>query len=422
MKSLSKWSALFTLLFIMNSCLKDECTNALKYVELNPVMMKAEDFRTNTITTTSTQELKNPGKIYFYKNYLLVNERGKGIHFYNLEDLSNPRHEIFYNIPGNFDIAIKNDQLIVDNVIDLISIDIKDIQHPELKIRSKNYKNVSEAAGQQFVAYYEKTNRTRVIDCSETGPNETFTNWNGGWWFSLSSASFDASVFSFNEVNSGTGNVGVAGSTTKFMLAKDMLYTLNDYQLWTWNTSSLEAIQKIDMGWGIETLFAQNDLLFVGSTSGMSIFSLDNPLSPRKLSELSHATACDPVVVQGNTAYVTLRSGNACTGNENQLDVIDISNATNPKLLKTYPMKNPHGLAILNDKLFICEGSYGFKILDASDRDKIKEKVFAKDIKSTDVIALSENFVMVVGDEGFNILDVSNTGNIKVISKINVEK
>ena len=85
-------------------------------------------------------------------------------------------------------------------------------------------------------------------------------------------------------------------------------------------------------------------------------------------------------------------------------------------------MKNPHGLAILNDKLFICEGSYGFKILDASDRDKIKEKVFAKDIKSTDVIALSENFVMVVGDEGFNILDVSNTGNIKVISKINVEK
>jgi len=37
-----------------------------------------------------------------------------------------------------------------------------------------------------------------------------------------------------------------------------------------------------------------------------------------------------------------LRSGTECQGFANQLDVVDISDLSNPSLLKTYPMDNPH--------------------------------------------------------------------------------
>ena len=36
-------------------------------------------------------------------------------------------------------------------------------------------------------------------------------------------------------------------------------------------------------------------------------------------------TSCDPVVVQGDYAFVTLRGGTECQGFSNQLDIIDIS-------------------------------------------------------------------------------------------------
>lgn len=423
MKMYLRWTALFVTLGFISSCLRDECTQTKQYVQLNPVYMKAEDFRKDEILTQVQAPLKNPGKIYFYKDYLLVNEKGKGIHFYNMSDLSNPVHEIFYLIPGNFDMAIVDDQLIADNVVDLIKIDISNLENPVLVTRSENYKFVQEYQGQNFLAYYETSNRTEVLDCSQTGLNQNFVNWNGGWWRATDGFLSFNEVFSSADVNSGSNSgAGVAGSTSRFMLAKNMLYTLNDYQLWTWNTSTLESISKVDIGWGVETLFAYQDLLFVGSNSGVFIYDLQNPLSPRQLSSLSHATACDPVVVQNNTAYVTLRTGNACTGNSNQLDVIDISKPANPTLVKTYPMKNPHGLAIQGDRLYICEGTYGFKMLEASDREKIKEKSFAKDIKSSDVIALGNDRVMIVGEDGFYVLLVSEDGRMQELSSIKVDE
>ena len=422
MKNLYLWACLLGCIVFMHSCLSDECTSTNTYVQLNPVMMTAAQFRTNTIKTSTNVALENPGKIYFYNNYLFLNDKGKGVHVYNIQNLSKPIHEIFYEIPGNFDIAIKDDHLIVDNVIDLISIDIKDVRNPVLKTRHQNYKFGQESPGQSFVAYYERTNISRIIDCSQTGPNENFANWGGGWWLNSSRFAVDAQVFSTNEVSGSNGNGGgVAGSTSKFMIAKNMLYTLNDNQLWAWNPANLDPVKKVDIGWGIETLFAYNDLLFVGSNSGVFIYDLQDPLSPVQLSSLTHTTACDPVVVQGTTAYVTLRSGNACTGTDNQLDIIDIANPRSPKLVKTYAMKNPHGLAIRGERLYICEGEYGFKILDAEDRDKIKEKSLDKNIKSTDVIALNEQYVMVVGSKGFYILDVLDANNIKTVSSITTD-
>src|SRR5690606_14246558 len=131
------------------------------------------------------------------------------------------------------------------------------------------------------------------------------------------------------------------------------------------------------------------------------------------LSTFTHATACDPVVVQGNTAYVTLRTGSACSGTNNQLDVINIESPADPRLIKTYAMTNPHGLSVHGDRLYICEGDYGLKVLDVSSPDKVKELSFDKSIKSKDVIALSDQYIMVIGSDGFYFIDATAAKDLK---------
>ncbi|HMP32325.1 MAG TPA: hypothetical protein PKD85_22140, partial [Saprospiraceae bacterium] len=118
-----------------------------------------------------------------------------------------------------------------------------------------------------------------------------------------------------------------------------------------------------------------------------------------------------------NTAYVTLRTGTGCAGNNNQLDIIDIKNLSLPKLIKSVPMLNPHGLALYNDKLFICEGKYGLKILETKS-DDVNELAFNKNIESEDIIILDERTALLIGPQGFYMLDVSNPKSVKIISSI----
>jgi hypothetical protein len=134
--------------------------------------------------------------------------------------------------------------------------------------------------------------------------------------------------------------------------------------------------------WDIETIFPYKTNLFIGSSSGMHILDISSPESPAKVSTYVHIRSCDPVVVDDKYAYVTLRSGTACQGFTNQLEVIDITDLKAPELLKTYPMTNPHGLGIDKSTLFICDGRDGLKAFDASDVYKIDQAPLAhyKDI------------------------------------------
>jgi hypothetical protein len=73
------------------------------------------------------RDIENAGKIYLYKQYLLINEPNLGIHVYDNETKTNPIKLGFINIPGNIDIAMKDDHLYVDSFIDLVVIDFSEI-------------------------------------------------------------------------------------------------------------------------------------------------------------------------------------------------------------------------------------------------------------------------------------------------------
>ena len=408
------------LIITLSGCLRDECSETRKFVQFTPIMTTVDQFRTKEIRTFNGFALKNPGKIYFYKNYLLINEAGKGIHFFDISNPSSPKEVIFYSILGNFDMAIRNDLLYADNVIDLLQIDIKDVVKPKIVKRIENYNNQYTAPNHSHLAYYEKTNVVQELDCTQNNGNFFFQN--GGFWADVNMVRRDVlSPGGANNNAFGNSNTGVGGSTARFTFAQKHLYTVDQSTIRTWDPLTLQKLDERQLGWGIETIYPFKDKLFIGSNTGMFIFTIEQNGQPSLQSTFTHARACDPVVADDETAYVTLRTGTNCAGNNNQLDVIDIKTLTAPKLLKTIPMLNPRGLALHNGKLYICEGQYGFKVFSVN-KDDVKEISFDKNLKSEDVIVLDEKNTLLIGTEGFYMLDVTNANSIKVLSSILIEK
>ncbi len=171
---------------------------------------------------------------------------------------------------------------------------------------------------------------------------------------------------------------------------------------------------------GIETVFPFKDKLFIGSNTGMLIYSVQNPASPEKQGEFNHVRTCDPVIADDNYAYVTLHSGTRCTGFTNQLDVLNISNIQSPQLIKSYPLTSPRGLSKDGNILFICDGNDGLKVFNATDPNNITLfKQFALG-EANDVIAYN-NIALVVTNNGLYQYDYSNILDIKLISKITVQ-
>ncbi len=163
--------------------------------------------------------------------------------------------------------------------------------------------------------------------------------------------------------DSSDSSSGTGGSMARFACIGDYLYTVDENSLSTFNISDSSKIvptSHITADWSrIETIFPKDSLLFLGSQQGMYIYNLKNPAKPEFVYLYTHVVSCDPVVVQGKYAYVTLRtdfSGNFCNRGVNQLEVIDVSILTNPRKVGTYSMENPRGLGIDGTSLFVCDG------------------------------------------------------------------
>ena len=360
----------------------------------------------------------NTGNLYWYKGHLLINEIGEGIHVIDDTDPANPLPVAFIEVPGNVNMAVKDDILYADLFIDLVAIDISDISKAHIIGRTQdvfsNWYPLIE--GQGYIIDYVPTEQTIEIDCRDG-------RW-GRQWFAIdmaifATASFDVSS-SLAEVG---GNTGVAGSMARFSMAKEHLYAIDEWQLRVFNLDNTDPmlVNTVQVEWGIETLFSQGDYLFIGANAGMFIYDNSNPSSPAYVSEFRHARSCDPVVVQGNIAYVTLRSGNECQGFTNQLDVIDIEDIRNPRLIRSYSMDNPHGLSVIDSTLYLCEGQFGLKVYDITDVNAIQQSRLdhKSDFHCFDVIALpGTTLVMVVGEDGLYQFDSADRTNLADLSKI----
>ncbi|WP_236970492.1 LVIVD repeat-containing protein [Membranihabitans marinus] len=410
---------------IFTSCLKDECVEKLEYAVYEPVYLSEEQYNEG-ISVLEPRPLQQPGIIYTYQDYLFINELNKGIHIFDNSDPNNPQAVSFISILGNTHFAIIKNQILANKFGHLLSIDISNPLSPEETSRVSDVSNDYYFENNRgYLAYYEKTDRVETIDCSDPEFNSVrWTDRQTGniFWQGRPEVDFLAADASNS---SGGGDPGVGGSTARMTISHNTLYWVNDSQLLTFDISDQKKPREIsstNIGWGIETIYPFKDKLFIGSTSGMFIFSLEDPYRPELQSSFSHANACDPVVANDNTAFVTLRSGNECNGFVNQLDVIDVENINAPYLIRTYEMIQPQGISLLDKYLYLCEGDFGLKILDVSQRDDVKLLNHIKSIKANDVIALGNDILMVIGDDGFTQFDISERDNPKLLSEITVDK
>lgn len=423
MKNLLYRAITLVLLTVVFSGCKDKTYERVTYEANVPVYMAFSDFR-SSFAKSEPIEITTPGKIYFKDNFLFVNEYGKGIHVVDNSDPANPKKIAFYKILGNIDMAIRGNTLFADSYIDLVSIDITDINNPVEKGRLKNIFPEIVPEGDKWYPY-SNVDKTKgvIIDWEVKTITEDHEPGDYSWRFLKGDfVSFMAAAETTGNIN---GSAGVAGSMARFMLNEQYLYLIAlPWRLKTVDVttpSQLIVKDSVDVSRSMETLYRMGNKLFIGTTTGMLIYDITIPEKPVQVSAYNHFTACDPVVVDGNYAYVTLRTGTRCTNGSNLMEVIDISSITNPYLVKSYPMFNPHGLGVDGDLLFVCDGDAGLKVYDKSDPLQILNNQLAhyKDFNTFDVIPLNK-ILMLIGANGIYQYDYSDPKNIKQISQLKI--
>lgn len=396
-------------------CIKDECRQERKYTYYTPVYKLKDEVLAN-IKSNPARPINNPGKIYIRGNYIFLNEVDRGIHIIDNSNPASPRNIAFIDIPGNMDIAVKGNTMYADMYTDLVTLDITQPTQVVIKKITEGifpvrwYNNGFHPVNNMVIADWVKHDTVYRSSCD--APN--FLSWNADVFFANAAPGSSAASSPF----------GAGGSMARFAIMNERLYTVTNSDLDVFNISNPNDPQRgnrVQLGWDIETIYPFRNNLFIGSRTGMHIYHVGDPDLPVRTGSFMHAMNCDPVVADDRYAYVTLRSGTTCRGGDiNQLDVVDIANMSNPSLVKTYPLSNPHGLSKDGNLLFVCDGAAGLKVYNAADVKNLS-LISQYDIDTYDVIAYN-GVALLTGKDGLYQFSYTSAGNISMISKIPVNR
>lgn len=215
---------------------------------------------------------------------------------------------------------------------------------------------------------------------------------------------------------------GSGGSTARFTISGNYLYTVDNSELKVFNIAdAANPVLKntVPVGFEIETIYPFKDKLFIGSTSVVHIFSIDDPENPQKLSTAISPEVlrrCDPVVAKDTVAYATLRTNGVCGGVQSILAAYDIKDITHPVQKATYPVTEPYGLGYADTALYVCnrDGLYVFNISNVFNPQLTKK---ITDGWYLDVIPYYNTLICQVQD-GLNLFDISSRMNPSLITKI----
>jgi hypothetical protein len=399
---------------IFNACLKDTIKSRYAYTFYVPVYKTKAEVKAG-IKSNPPRSIISPGKIYVYGHFIFINDIDRGIHVIDNSNPYTPRNVSFINIPGNMDIAVKENTLYADLYTDLISIAIKNPENIVLKKLTENvfpYRNFYNSFSQDSAKIIVDWIRHDTVITSRTDLDKTIY---GSVYMCYSSANASGSTVSVSPY-------GAGGSTSRFAIVNDRLYTAGATDLTVFDlagTNGQVITSKQNIGGSIETIYPFKDQLFIGSQLGMYVYNVSDPDHPVLKGQFSHLRSCDPVVADAQYAYVTLRSGNICSGALNELDVLHLNgnDYLNPQLINIYQLKNPYGLSKDGNLLFVCDGNEGLKIFDVKDPMNIRLVNTVSNIPARDVIAFN-GIAIVAAENGLYQYFYTSEGSAKQISKI----
>ncbi len=222
----------------------------------------------------------------------------------------------------------------------------------------------------------------------------------------------------------GSRLTGTGGSTARMTISGDYLYAIAGSQVQLFDISTPAAPApwtQVQLDWDIQTLFPYENYLLVGAADGLHILDNTDPASPQYVGDFQHARTIDPVVAQNDIAYVTLKvdTSQPANGIENQMNIIDISDVTQPVLLDTIPMQGPAGLAVSGTRLHVCDGVAGIKTFDITNPTVPVIDNTVAGVDCSDLIA-ANNLLYVIDDGGLTQFDTT-TGTPLTISAIATE-
>lgn len=209
---------------------------------------------------------------------------------------------------------------------------------------------------------------------------------------------------------------GKSGSITKFTVLGSYMYCLNSSNLDVYNISTPEdpvKINSIKIAPVTETIFSYYGRLYIGAPDGVYIVDISIPDKPVLKGSETHFVGCDPVVVKDNIAYSTIRTGRECNRGTtvNLLLVMDVTNPENPRTLNSIPMTFPSGLGYDQNTLFVCDGEAGIQVFDITN---LKDPKLLKTVSGIDAYDLiTDNGILIVSSpKSYSFYDYSDLKNI----------
>ncbi|MFK7750478.1 MAG: LVIVD repeat-containing protein [Kordia sp.] len=398
-------------------CLFISCSDDTEYEYINiatPITISVAEMRAS-VEVLPPQNIVESGKIYAYEQYIFVNDVDKGVHVIDNRNPLQPNIINFIKIPLNRDVSVKGNYLYADSGLDVVVFDISQIESIQQVERLEN-----------VIENHRDT---------EYPENVSFFNWPSdlqsddiiiGWDITVERREI-LDVETFEISNASDGSTGSGGSLARFKIVDDYLYVVDSYKINVFDIQNLDAPIKVNeegVTWQAETIFYQEDKLFIGTRTGMYIYDITQPSTPQYISDFDHARFCDPVVVDGDYAYVTLRAGASCMDGDTQmldsrLEIINISDIYNPQLEETYIMDEPYGLGVKGEKLFICDGASGLKVYNKSDISNLELLQNYNTNTAYDVIPL-QNKLLLIGGNTLTQYNYTNTG-IELISEFTIQ-
>jgi hypothetical protein len=324
---------------------------------------------------------------------LFVSDRYTGVHVYDITDPAAPDPALTIPLAGNRGTAVKGDIVYANDYQRLLVI----------RIAGETYEVVKE-----IKPTYEWDDR------GLGGYKGSVPRDNGFGCVCLNSGSVEPVA---------TQSAGVGSSYATFAVIDDYLYYLDYTSIVTMDISKPsdpKEVSRTSVGWDIETIYPTDNLLFVGGTRGMYVFDLSDRTKPKEIGRVEHFRACDPVVVSGPVAYVTLRGGNTCGQSRDVLLCVDVENPARPVVIGEKELETPYGLVVRDPYLYVSTGHNGYKLLDVTKPDNPDVVTSWTNWPTKDFI-WSGDVLFILGFDDLRIFDVSTPSEPVLLATIEAE-
>ncbi len=405
-------AALAAMLF--TACVKDKITRT--YQIKTPVYEVLSTFR-KSIKSIPASPVNSIGKIAVAGNYIYVSDIYKGIHVIDNTDPAHPKNVAFINIPGNEDLAISGNTLYADAFGDLVTFDIT---NPANAVAKNFAADVFPDHSTYYSGGYTSPDSINVVVGWNTRDTTVDYEPVGIFypiWYDCTNCGIFAAAMN---APASLGAKAASGSLSRFAILNNYMYTVSSNNLTAFDISnhfSPAMKNSFLVDWHVETIYPFKNNLFVGTNSGVYMYDAQSsPASPALVGQFTHARGCDPVVADGDYAYITLNDSSACLGIYNELQIVDIKNLNNSSLVQSYQLTHPEGLSKDGHTLFLCDGKGGLKVYNAANVKNLQLLKQLNDADVYDVIA-QNGLAIVVAKDGIYQYDYTNLNDIHLLSK-----